>query len=120
MIEDKEGRKIFRDRSTIEYVIKDGMKKRKYPKRDTYYSLNEVEKKRISDGKMKSDRLSKNWVINFGKYKGTKMKDMVSKEQYDYCVWAYSEMKEKMNKSEKKKERKYKAFSWAVRNNKGY
>ena len=82
-----------------------------------WYSLSDAEIKRNADGRKKSESLSKKYVISFGKYKDTKIKDMVSPDQYDYCVWLYNEMKNKLSKNEKKKSRKYKAFSWAVKNN---
>lgn len=83
-----------------------------------YFSLSDSEKKRNSDGVKKSEELSKKYVINFGKYNGTKIIDMVSDEQYDYCVWLYNKMKNEMSTNEKKKSRKYKAFSWLVNKNK--
>ncbi len=83
-----------------------------------YYRLSDKEKKRNSDGVKKSEELSKKYVINFGKYNGTKIIDMTSDEQYDYCLWFYGVMKDEMSNNEKKKSRKYKAFSWAVKNNK--
>ena len=83
-----------------------------------YYTLNDEEKKAIADGKEKSDKLSAKYVINFGKYKGIKMCDMVSEEQYKYCVWYYNTLKTELSTSAKKKSREYKSFSWRVRNNK--
>lgn len=83
-----------------------------------YFALSDSEKKRISDGVRKSEDLSKKYIINFGKYNGTKITEMTSDEQYDYCVWIYNRMKEELSTNKKKKSRKYKAFSWAVKNNK--
>ena len=83
-----------------------------------YYTLNKKEKKAISDGKEKSDKLSSKYVIKFGKYNGVKMCDMISEEQYQYCVWYYNIRKNELSTSSKKKCREYKAFSWAVRTNK--
>ncbi len=83
-----------------------------------YYKLSDAEKKRNSDGVKKSDDLSKKYVINFGKYNGKKIIDMKSNEEYDYCLWLYNKMKEEMSNNEKKKSRKYKAFSWLVNKSK--
>ena len=83
-----------------------------------YYSLSDSEKKKSSDAVRKSDKLSEKYIITFGKYKDTKIVEMVSNEQYEYCVWLYNEMTKNLSNRERKQSRKYKAFYWAVKNNK--
>lgn len=75
---------------------------------------NEVQK--MIEGSLKSDKLSEKYIIEFGKYKGTPIKEMLSAEQYQYCNWLYNEMKRKMTRYEKKHSRKYKAFYWLLQN----
>tara|TARA_R110000803_G_C11809871_1_gene300506 strand:- start:42 stop:416 length:375 start_codon:yes stop_codon:yes gene_type:complete len=83
-----------------------------------YYYLTKETKDHNSIMRIKSDKLSSNYKITFGKYKGKKMLDMNSKEEYSYCTWFYKILKDELSKSEKKKSRKYKSFSWCVRKNK--
>jgi hypothetical protein len=71
---------------------------------------------KMKQGKLKSDKLSEKYVIEFGKYKGTPIKEMLTDEQYKYCKWLYNEMNREMSRSEKSKSRKYKAFYWLLQN----
>lgn len=48
-------------------------------------------KKKISDGIRKKHKKYEKSVISFGKYKGTKLTDMTSKEQLEYCLWLRKE-----------------------------
>ena len=75
---------------------------------------------KMIEGSLKSDKLSEKYIIEFGKYKGTPIKDMVSEEQYKYCKWLYTEMNREMSRGEKKRSRKYKALHWAVYKNTNY
>ena len=75
---------------------------------------------KMIEGSMKSDNLSEKYIIEFGKYKGTPIKDMVSEEQYKYCKWIYEKMRQEMTRGEKKRSRKYKAFHWAIYKNNSY
>lgn len=40
---------------------------------------------------------------------------MTSDEEYDYCVWLLNSYASTLSGNQKKKDRKYKAFSWWVR-----
>jgi hypothetical protein len=60
-------------------------------------------------------RLSANYVISFGKYKGRKMRSMNSEEEMNYCAWVYYKLKETLTLRKKNQSREYKAFSWAIR-----
>lgn len=71
---------------------------------------------KMIEGSLKSDKLSEKYIIEFGKYKGTPIKDMVSEEQYKYCKWLYENMRIEMSRGEKKRSRKYKAFHWLLQN----
>jgi len=71
---------------------------------------------KMQQGRLKSDKLSEKYVIEFGKYKGTPIKEMLSDEQYKYCKWLYNEMNREMTRNEKHKSRKYKAFHWLLQN----
>lgn len=102
----------------FEVIEFNGVKFKGKRKSGKYFTLSDSEKKRNADGRKKSDDLSEKYVIPFGKFKGTKMCNMISDEQYDYCVWFYGEIKKTIGTNEKKRSRQYKAFSWAIRNNK--
>ena len=71
-----------------------------------YYTLTDETKEYNAKMKKEQDRLNANYLIKFGKYKGKRMKDMTSKDEYDYCVWFYGLLKNELSKSAKKKERK--------------
>jgi len=71
-------------------------------------------------GSKKSDKLSEKYIIDFGKYNGTAIKDMIDEDKYQYCKWFYDQMKKTLSAGEKKRSRKYKAFHWAVYKNKNY
>jgi len=71
----------------------------------------------LAIGKKKSNKKSEKYIIDFGKYKGTPIDEMLSEEQQNYCYWLYGEMRKNLSRSQKKRSRKYKAFSWAVRVN---
>jgi hypothetical protein len=75
---------------------------------------------KLINGSKKSFKLSEKYIIDFGKYKGTPINEMLSDEKYDYCVWLYNKMKNEMSIGEKKKSRKYKAFHWVVYKNTNY
>ena len=82
------------------------------------YKLNEDQKaynKAMTD---RSNELNRKYIITFGKYKGRKIVDMVSDEEYKYCLWLYNTMKKNESKASKRKSRKYKAFAWRVKYNK--
>lgn len=79
------------------------------------FSLTDSEIKKSIDGKKHSVDLNAKYIINFGKYKNTKIIEMVSQEQYEYCEWFLNEYQKTLSKNAKKKDRKYKAFSWWVR-----
>lgn len=72
---------------------------------------------KMIEGSLKSDKLSEKYVIDFGKYKGTPIKDMTNEEQFKYCKWLYNQMRQEMTRGEKSRSRKYKAFYWAVHKN---
>lgn len=84
-----------------------------------YFTLTDETKEYNAKMKKKQDTLNANYLIEFGKHKGKMMKDMISKDEYDYCVWFYELLKNQLSTSAKKKHMTYKAFSWAIRNNKG-
>lgn len=79
------------------------------------WNLTDQEIKDSVDSKKHSIDLNKKYVINFGKYKNTKIIDMVTQEQYEYCEWFLDTYSKTLSKNAKKKDRKYKAFSWWVR-----
>lgn len=85
-----------------------------------YHKLTEETKDHNANMKKEGDRLNSNYLITFGKHKGKRMVNMTSKEEYEYCVWFRKEMQNDVfcSKRFKKTSRKYKSFSWAVRNNK--
>jgi len=60
-------------------------------------------------------KISEKYIIPFGKYRGTKITDMVNPEQIEYCEWILTEM-DKYSKNAKRKSAKYKAFRWWVDN----
>lgn len=81
----------------------------------SFSKRSDYEKKKASDGVKKSLVANKSYLITFGKYKGTKLIDMVSDIQYEYCIWFYSELEKTLSKNGKKNSRQYKAFSWWCR-----
>lgn len=86
--------------------------KRKYKHLLTY----DTDVYKMTEGRLKSNKLSEKYIIEFGKYKGTPIKEMLSDEQYKYCKWLYNEMNREMSRNEKHKSRKYKAFYWLLQN----
>jgi|688.fasta_scaffold1189733_1 hypothetical protein len=88
----------------------------KYGENNLYLNYDNTVQKMI-EGSLKSDKLSEKYIIDFGKYKGTAIKDMTNEEQFKYCKWLYNQMREQMTKGEKKRSRKYKAFHWAIYKN---
>lgn len=83
-------------------------------KYESYTLSDQVIKSNISAKKQSVD-LNKKYKINFGKYSGRKITTMTSDEEYDYCVWFLKEYSATLSGNAKKKDRKYKAFSWWVR-----
>jgi hypothetical protein len=75
---------------------------------------------KMISGAKKSFKLSEKYIIDFGKYKGTPINEMLSDEKFDYCVWLYNKMKNNLSNGEKKKSRKYKAFHWLINKNTNY
>jgi hypothetical protein len=57
----------------------------------------------------------KKYIIDFGKYNGTPIIDMVTDEQIDYCKWLYKNMVNDLSKRERRNSIKYKAFYYASR-----
>lgn len=82
------------------------------------HTLSDAEKKRNTDGVARSLELNKSYIMPFGKYKGTKLINMTSDEQLDYCRWLYEERCSKASKTEKRTSRIIKALGWHLRNQK--
>lgn len=81
----------------------------------TSYTLSDKDIKNNISAKKQSVDLNKRYKINFGKYIGRKIITMTSDEEYDYCVWLLNSYASTLSGNQKKKDRKYKAFSWWVR-----
>lgn len=85
-----------------------------------YWHQSDEQKKRAADGRLRQERLNKNYVISFGKYKDTKITDMTSPEQINYVTYMYGEFTKNHGKGQAIKERRVKAFKWWLANYKDY
>ena len=80
-----------------------------------YCTLSDSTLKSRIEATKESVDLNKKYKISFGKHTNTKLVDMTSDSEYDYCVWFLESYSKTLSKGQKRKDRKYKAFSWWVR-----
>ena len=52
------------------------------------------------------------YVIDFGKFKGTSINQMQSDDQLAYCQWMYEQMQDDRPRKQKKNKQKMDAFKW--------
>lgn len=74
------------------------------------YKLSTYDRQRIIEGQQKNIKKNIEYVINFGKYKGTKITDMVSEEQIKYMEWYINNVGKKG-----KNDRRFKAINYQYR-----
>jgi len=82
-------------------------------KKDDYsWNLSTEEILTSKEGLKKSIDRNRSYVIKFGMHKGKKLTDMNSLEELSYVAWLTNEMSKSMTPTSRKKDRKYKAFVW--------
>lgn len=74
------------------------------------YKLSTHHRQKIIEGQQKNIKKNIEYVINFGKYKGTKITDMISEEQISYMEWYINNVGK-----HGKNDRRFKAINYQYR-----
>lgn len=103
--------------SNIKRLIEDGQSVSILPSKSKYgWRLSDEESIKIQRGIKKSLEFNKSYKIDFGKYNGVKIVDMVTVEMIQYCEWFVATTeKQALSKRQLRMNKKYKAFKWWVK-----